>query len=72
MAKTSISDVIVPEIFAAYVIKQTKELSALIQSGIAVQNDKLDDLVTQGGKLIICRSGRRLPGTMRCCPTAPR
>lgn len=52
MAKTSISDVIVPEIFAAYVIKQTKELSALIQSGIAVQNDKLDDLVTQGGKLI--------------------
>ena len=43
---------IVPEIFAAYVIKQTKELSALIQSGIAVQNDKLDDLVTQGGKLI--------------------
>ena len=52
MAKTSIADVIVPEIFAAYVIKQTKELSALIQSGIAVQNDKLDDLVTQGGKLI--------------------
>lgn len=52
MAKTSIADVIVPEIFTAYVIKQTKELSALIQSGIAVQNDKLDDLVTQGGKLI--------------------
>ena len=48
MAKTSIADVIVPEIFAAYVIKQTKELSALIQSGIAVQNDKLDDLVTRG------------------------
>jgi hypothetical protein len=52
MPKTMIADVIVPEIFAAYVINQTKELSALIQSGIAVQNDKLDNLVTQGGKLI--------------------
>jgi hypothetical protein len=50
--KTKIADVIVPEVFAAYVIKKTKELSALIQSGIAVENDLLDGLVTGGGKLI--------------------
>lgn len=52
MAKTKISDVIVPEIFAAYVIKRTMELSALLRSGIAVQNEKLNSLVTAGGKLI--------------------
>jgi hypothetical protein len=52
MAKTKIADVIVPEIFAAYVIQQTKELSNLIQCGIAVQNDHLDGLATQGGRLI--------------------
>jgi len=52
MAKTKITDVIVPEVFAAYIIKKTKELSVLIQSGIATQNAELDRLVTQGGKLI--------------------
>jgi hypothetical protein len=36
--KTKIADVIVPEVFAAYVIKMTKELSALISAGIAVSN----------------------------------
>jgi len=50
--KTKISDVIIPEVFAAYVIKMTKELSELINSGIAVQNSKLDGFVAQGGKLI--------------------
>lgn len=52
MAKTKISDVIVPEIFAAYIIKMTKELSVLVKSGIATQNAELDRLVTGGGKLI--------------------
>jgi hypothetical protein len=52
MAKTSIADVIVPEVFAAYIIEMTKELSVLIESGIAISNDELDRLVTQGGKLI--------------------
>jgi hypothetical protein len=50
--KTRIQDVIVPEVFAAYIIKMTKELSVLIQSGIATTNSELDSLVTQGGKLI--------------------
>jgi hypothetical protein len=52
MSKTKISDVIVPEVFAAYIIAMTKELSVLIESGIAISNDELDRLVTQGGKLI--------------------
>jgi len=52
VAKTKIQDVIVPEIFAAYVIQKTKELSNLISSGIARTSAILDGLVTQGGKLI--------------------
>ena len=52
MAKTRIQDVIVPEVFALYVIQKTKELSAIIQSGIATSNSELDSLVTQGGKLV--------------------
>jgi len=52
MAKTMIADVIIPAIFAPYVIKQTKELSNIIQSGIAISNPALDELVAKGGKLI--------------------
>ncbi len=52
MPKTKITDVIVPAIFAPYVIKRTMELSALVSSGIAVVNSELDSLVTGGGKLI--------------------
>jgi hypothetical protein len=52
MAKTKITDVVIPEVFTAYVIAMTKELSVLIQSGIAIGNDFLDQLVTGGGKLI--------------------
>ena len=49
---TRIQDVIVPEVFAAYVIQRTTELSEIIQSGIAVTNPRLNEFVTQGGKLI--------------------
>lgn len=52
MAKTMISDVIVPELFAPYIIQQTKELSALLDSGIAVGSPLLDGLVAQGGRTI--------------------
>jgi len=52
MAKTKITDVIVPEVFAPYVIQATRELSALVQSGIAVSSPVLDDLVSQGGKTV--------------------
>ena len=46
---TKITDVIVPEIFNAYVVEKTAEKSKIIQSGIAVPNAKLNALVTQGG-----------------------
>lgn len=49
MAVTKIADVIVPEIFTPYVIERTAEKSKLLQSGIAVVNPKLNELVTAGG-----------------------
>ena len=52
MAKTKIADLIVPELFAPYVINQTKELSALINSGIAQGNPLLDSLIEKGGKTV--------------------
>lgn len=46
---TKIADVIVPEIFTPYVIEKTAEKSKILTSGIATQNAKLNQLVTQGG-----------------------
>lgn len=50
MATTKISDVIVPEIFTQYVIEKTAEKSNILNSGIAIANPKLNELVTAGGK----------------------
>ena len=52
MAKTKISDVIVPEVFNPYVIQKTMELSALYNSGIVVNNPELDRLAQSGGTTI--------------------
>lgn len=49
MAVTKIADVIVPEIFTPYVIERTAEKSRILQSGIAIANPKLNELVTAGG-----------------------
>lgn len=49
MAVTKISDVIVPEIFAKYIIEKTAEKTKILQSGIALANPKLNELVTAGG-----------------------
>ena len=46
---TKVADVIIPELFNAYVMEKTAEKSKIIQSGIAVPNTKLNALVTQGG-----------------------
>lgn len=50
MAVTKLADVIVPEIFTPYVIEKTAEKSRILQSGIAVANPTLNELVTAGGK----------------------
>ena len=52
MAVTKISDVIVPEHFAAYVIERTAEKSNILRSGIAMANPRLNELITGGGKTI--------------------
>ena len=52
MAVTKISDVIVPEHFAAYVIERTAEKSNILRSGIAMANPKLNELITGGGTTI--------------------
>jgi hypothetical protein len=49
MAKVKVSDIIVPEIFAPYVIERTKDLSALFQSGLVEQNEQTNALVGGGG-----------------------
>lgn len=52
MAKTKISDVIVPEVFNPYVVQRTMQLSALYNSGIISNNTELDRLATSGGSTI--------------------
>lgn len=46
---TRVSDVIVPEIFTAYVQNLTTEKSRIIQSGMAVRSSELDLLLGGGG-----------------------
>lgn len=46
---TQISDVIVPAIFTPYTQQLTMEKTAIIQSGIAVRDDFLDNLLAGGG-----------------------
>ena len=52
MATTKIADIIIPEVFAPYVIERTAELSNLIQSGIVTIDKEIDNLAKGGGKLI--------------------
>lgn len=47
MAGTTLSDVIVPELFNPYVIKKSMELTALYQSGIIVNDAKFDELASE-------------------------
>lgn len=44
---TKLQDIIVPELFNPYVVNRTSELSALVQSGIIVQNSEFDKLASQ-------------------------
>ena len=52
MPKTTVADIIVPEVFNPYVVQQTAELSALYQSGIVATSDELNSLAASGGRLI--------------------
>ena len=50
MATTSIADVIVPEIFAGYVVDRSLELNALVESGVVVRNPQFDAFLAGGGQ----------------------
>lgn len=52
MAKTTLADVIVPSVFTDYVVKETAEKSALIQSGIVVRDSEFDRLASETGPLV--------------------
>ena len=52
MNETKIADVIVPELFTPYVIEKTAEKSVLLTSGIAVNSERLNQLVNGGGVTI--------------------
>ncbi|MCI6468130.1 MAG: coat protein [Faecalicatena sp.] len=52
MAGTTLQDVIVPELFTPYVIQKTMELSALLQSGIIVNNSEFDALASQAAPTV--------------------
>ncbi|NTU68934.1 MAG: methyltransferase [Chlorobiaceae bacterium] len=52
MAETRISDVIVPEVFAPYVINETVEKSVLFQSGIVTADSRVEIGSRNGGETI--------------------
>lgn len=46
---TQISDVVVPEVFTGYVQQLTEEKTRIIQSGVAVRDPSIDNLLSGGG-----------------------
>lgn len=52
MPGTTLQDVIVPELFTPYVVKRTMELSALLNSGIVVNNSEFDALASQAAPTV--------------------
>src|SRR4051794_41069707 len=52
MAKTAVADIIVPSIFAPYVVERTTSLSEVIASGIAERNSEFDARASGGGKTV--------------------
>ena len=49
MAKTQLTDIIIPAQFASYVLQRTAEKSDLFQSGIVENNPDYNDRAAQGG-----------------------
>ena len=52
MANTTISDVIVPEVFDPYVIERTSEMARFYMGGIVSTDEQFNKLATAGGKLL--------------------
>lgn len=52
MAEVKIADVIVPEVFAPYVINESVEKSALFQSGLVTPDDRIELGTRSGGETV--------------------
>ncbi len=52
MAKTAVSDIIVPDIFEPYVIERTAELTAFGESGIIETDEEISTLAGGGGRTV--------------------
>jgi hypothetical protein len=52
MAKTVVSDIIVPAVFAPYALERTTTLSEIIQSGLVGQDPQFDALASGAGKTV--------------------
>jgi hypothetical protein len=52
MAATRVSDVVVPAIWAPYMLERTTELSEIISAGIAERTPQFDALASGGGKTV--------------------
>lgn len=52
MAETTVTDVIVPEIFVPYMIERTAAKSELVQSGIVDRDPQFDALANGGGQTV--------------------
>jgi len=63
MAKTQISDVIVPIEFSPYVVERTNELSRLVQSGLVARAAEFDTLASGGGTTFPMPFWRDLTGS---------
>ena len=46
---TAVEDIVVPSIFTPYVQQMTEEKSRIIQSGVAVRDAAIDELLAGGG-----------------------
>ena len=49
---TRIADIVEPEVYVPYISEESVNKNALIQSGIAVHDPKMDELAVRGGSLI--------------------
>lgn len=49
MAKVAISDIVVPEIFTPYAMRETEQKSRLVQSGAVVSDEEMNALLNGGG-----------------------
>jgi len=49
---TKVLDTITPEIFNAYMENRATDLSSLIQSGVAVSDDRVAQMINAGGNMV--------------------